>query len=247
MSSPATQPTSTSQGPFRKAALDRLDVAVRIDSQLPLVPRRAWLIVIGCFLLALAGLVWAAFTPSETSVNAIGRVVAPGGLVLVAAPVTGSVASTVPAMGMQVVGGVPLVEIATEDGSLEVSSMTGGEVWQDLVSTGQGVDRGQTLFTIIPEDSERTAVVAVPESSASAVALGERAYVQADRVISGSVVAIQAPLPPDLVGPRLGLELPPGEFYVIITVAMEEPAKPGAQVATRIVLSDSSVLGRLLS
>ncbi len=239
--------SATSQGPFRQAALDRLDVAVRIDSQLPLVPRRAWLIVVGCFLLALAGLAWGSLTPSETSVTAVGRVVAPGGLVLVASPASGSVATTVPGMGMQVAGNSPLVEIDTPEGRVSVSSMAGGEVWQDLVSTGQGVERGQTLFTIIPNDSERTAVVVVPESGAGAVALGQRVYVQGSRIVPGTVASIQAPLPPELVGPRVGLELPYGEFYVIITVAMDEAGKPGEQVGARIILSDTSVLGRLLS
>lgn len=148
---------------------------------------------------------------------------------------------------MQVAGNSSLVEIDTQEGRVTVSSMTGGEVWQDLVSAGQGVERGQTLFTIIPNDSERTAVVVIPESAAGAVSLGQRVYVQGSRIIPGTVASIQAPLPPELVGPRVGLELPYGEFYVIVTVAMVEPGKPGEQVGARIILSDTSVLGRLLS
>ena len=240
-------PQNTISGPFRQVSLDRLDVAVQIDNQLPLVPRRIWLIVAGCFLLLAAGLLWAAYTPSQTSINSTGRVVAPGGLVIVSAPVTGTVASVMPAMGMRVTGDRPLFTIRSAEGMTPVESMAAGEVWQDLVSLGQGVLQGQKLLTIIPDNSQQTVVAQVPEVQATNVQVGQKVYIQAPEILSGTVSAIQAPLPADLVGPRIGLELDPGQLYVLVTIALDTPAHPGEQVDVRIILSDKSVLSRLLS
>lgn len=240
-------PPSTISGPFRQVSLDRLDVAVQIDNQLPLVPRRIWLIVAGCIFLLAAGLLWAAFTPSQTSIDSTGRVVAPGGLVIVSAPVTGTVASTVPAMGMRVTGDGPLLTIHSAEGTTPVGSMAAGEIWQDLVSLGQGVQQGQKLLTIIPDNSQQTVVAQVPEVQATNVQVGQRVYIQAPEILSGTVSSIQAPLPADLVGPRIGLELDPGQLYVLVTITLDTPAHPGEQVNVRIILSDKSVLSRLLS
>lgn len=239
--------TRVGGSPFRQSALDRLDVAVQIDNQLPLVPRRIWLIVVGCILLIAAGLLWAALTPSQTSINTTGRVVAPGGLTLVSAPITGTVASKVPLMGMHVPDGAQLLTIHGESGTQQVTTMAGGEVWQDLVSLGQGVQQGQQLLTIIPDGSTRTVVAQVPEAQAIALKVGQRAYVQSPEVLSGTVSALQAPLPGSLVGPRIGEELPAGQLYVLVTIALDTPASPGEQVNVRIVLTEDSVLSRLVS
>jgi hypothetical protein len=98
----------------------------------------------------------------------------------------------------------------------------------------------------VPDNSELTAVVVVPEERASALAIGQEAYVQAGDVIPGVVASIQAPLPPELVGPRVGLDLPTGGYYVIVTIALDAPAKPGRQVSARVILDNESVLGRLI-
>lgn len=241
------QDTKLGGSPFRQSALDRLDVAVQIDNQLPLVPRRIWLIVAGCVILIVAGLIWAAFTPSQTSIDSSGRVVAPGGLTLVSAPVTGTVASKVPLMGMHVPDGAPLLTIHAEDRTYPVTTMGGGEVWQDLVSLGQGVQQGQQLLTIIPDGSDRTVVAQVPEQQAISLRVGQSAYVQSPEILSGTVTALQAPLPGSLVGPRIGQELPAGQLYVLATITLDTPASPGEQVNVRIILTDDSVLSRLLS
>lgn len=245
--SQGTQDTSIAGSPFRKSALDRLDVAIQIDNQLPLVPRRIWLIVAGCALLIAAGLVWAAFTPSQTSINTSGRVVASGGLTLVSAPVTGTVSSKVPLMGMTVPEGGTLLTISADDRTWPVATMAGGQVWQDLVSLGQGVQQGQQLLTIIPDGSNRTVVVQVPEQQATSLKMGQRAYVQSPEILTGTVTAIQAPLPGSLVGPRIGQELPAGQLYVLVTITLDAAATPGQQVNARIILTDDSVLARLLT
>ncbi len=56
---------------FRSTALAKLDVAAEIDNQLPLVPRRTWLIAVGAILLVIAFGMWAAITPSVTSVSGV--------------------------------------------------------------------------------------------------------------------------------------------------------------------------------
>jgi hypothetical protein len=239
--------TRVGSSPFRQSALDRLDVAVQIDNQLPLVPRRIWLVVAGCVVLIVAGVLWAAFTPSQTSINSSGRVVAPGGLTVVSAPVTGTIASKVPLMGMRVPENAQLLTISDGTRSWPVSTMSGGEVWQDLVSLGQGVQQGQQLLTIIPDGSDRTVVAQIPEDQATPLQVGQRAYIQSPEILSGTVTALQAPLPGNLVGPRIGLELPAGQLYVLATISLDSPAHPGELVGVRIVLTDDSVLGRLLA
>jgi hypothetical protein len=150
-------------------------------------------------------------------------------------------------MGMRVPENAQLLTISDGTRSWPVSTMSGGEVWQDLVSLGQGVQQGQQLLTIIPDGSDRTVVAQIPEDQATPLQVGQRAYIQSPEILSGTVTALQAPLPGNLVGPRIGLELPAGQLYVLATISLDSPAHPGELVGVRIVLTDDSVLGRLLA
>lgn len=236
--------TTQASALFRAQALRQLDVATEIDNQLPLVPRRTWLIVAGMVILALVGVGWAALTPSQTSITATGRVVEAGGISLISTMVSGTIASATPASGDDVEAGQTTFEVMTGDVNIPVTSMASGTVWQVLTQMGAGVDAGAILATVLPRGSERSVLLVVPEPTARGLGSGQTAII--DGSPNGQVVAVSAPLPSTDVSPKVGLPLSPDQLYVIVTVELDNPITPGAEVQGRIILTEQSVLSKLL-
>lgn len=227
---------------FRAKALDQLDVAAEVDNQLPLVSRRTWLLLVGVALLVLAFALWASLTPSVTSVSATGRVVASPGAVPVAATVAGIVEQLV-AEGSQVAAGDSLAQVRTDAGTISVPAPTDGTVWQLPVVPGAGVLAGQTIATLLPPGSADSALLVLPEPSAPSVQAGMGARVTGT---TGTVTSISAPLTAIEAGARIGQSLPPGTDYVLVTVGLDAPLTPGALASGQVILSDGTVISRLL-
>lgn len=229
---------------FRAQALRQLDVATEIDNQLPLVPRRTWLIVLGLALLALAGIGWAALTPSQTSISAIGRVVQAGGISQISSMISGTIASTTPVTGDNVKSGETTFEIMDSNGTVPVASMTSGQVWQVLTQMGAGVDSGAVLATVLPDGSDRSVLLVAPEITTRGVSVGQKTII--DGAPNGQVVGVSAPLPNDEVSPKVGLPLDSDQLYIVITVALDTPITAGTEVQGRVILTEQSVLSQLL-
>lgn len=229
---------------FRSRALEQLDIGAEIDSQLPLVPRRTWLIVVGIGLLAFAGIMWAALTPSQTSVTAIGRVVADSGITQISSMTAGSLGSMLPASGEHVEAGTPVFEIHTMSGKVPASSMMSGTVWQVFPEPGAGVTAGEMLGTVLPDGSDRTALLAVSESVMRGLEIGQSVVI--DGAPNGTVTAITPPLPVAQVESRTGLTLGTEGLFSVVTVTLDQPISPGTEVSGRIILSSASVLQRIL-
>jgi biotin carboxyl carrier protein len=231
---------------FRAKALEQLDVAKEIDNQLPLVARRTWLILAGAAVLAAAFVMWAALTPSESSVPTGGRIVAADGIVPVTSTLSGTLTTAVPASGTEVSVAQPIAEIATVTGPDTIVSLAAGTIWQVLAELGSGVQAGTPIATVLPTGSERTAVLIVPEYSAGSVKVGQKVSVNTPGPVTGSVTAIGAPLTALDVSQRYGLAIDATTMLVPVYAALDQDVTPGSAVSGRIILSNQSVLGRIL-
>ena len=244
----ADQPKRTDSASliFRAKALDQLDVAAEIDNQLPLVSRRSWLLLAGVAVLVLAFALWASLTPSVTSIQAPARVVAAPGASPVVAPVAGVLLEVSVSANETVAAGEPVATLGTPDGEVPVMAAIDGTVWQLPLVPGSAVAAGADVLTLLPPGSENTALVTVPEGQAAAISPGMAVTVSAGAMASGSVTEVSAPLTAEDAGQRTGHVLPPSTAYVIVTVALSEPLIAGASGNAEVILSDGTVITRLL-
>ena len=238
--------TGTASLLFRSRALDQLDVAAEVDNQLPLVSRRTWLLLAGVGLVVAAFLLWAALTPSITSLTAPGRAVASTGVAPVAATSNGLLLSMSVDPGTQVRPGDTVAVLGGDQGEVAVRAVTDGVVWQQRIPVGAAVSAGEVVATLLPADSDRTLLLAVPESQAAAVVPGLSVTVSSATMVSGQVTATEAPLPAEEAAALTGLSLQPGTSYVLVTVGLDQPLPPGTSASAVIVLSDATVLQQLL-
>lgn len=231
---------------FRSKALDQLDVADEVDNQLPLVSRRSWLLLVGVGALVAALLSWAALTPSVTGIPATGRVVAAPGLLPVVAPAAGLLVAQTAAPGASVAAGAQLATLRTDAGEVPVRTVSAGTVWQVLGSPGVAVAAGDQLMTLLPPESANTVLLPIPEGQATGIVAGMAVSVSTGAFHDGSVVDVGPPLPAAHVSARTGLPVPAGVNYAVVTVAVADSLPPGAVAACQVILSDTTVMGRLL-
>lgn len=227
---------------FRTKALEQLDVATEVDARLPLVSRRSWLALVGVGLLVAAFALWASLTPSVTSLNVAGRVVAAPGALPVAATTQGVVESVVSSPRTLVPGEV-VATLLTEVGRTDLVSTVTGTVWQQLVIPGQTVRAGETVITVLPDGSANQVLLALPERDAAAVAPGMTVLVGNT---TGTIATVSAPVSAQEAEQRTALTLPGDTSYVMAGVALDAPLPPGAYAGATVVLSEGTVLRRLL-
>ena len=229
---------------FRAKALAQLDVAAEVDNQLPLVSRRTWLLLVGAAALVAGFLLWASLTPSVTGVSGPGRVVAPPGALPVATPVDGVLTSTA-SPGDALAAGSPAAVVSRPDGSsAEVLAPVAGTLWQLPVLPGSVVRAGDVVATLLPEGSDGSALIALPEVQAVGVQPGMTATIGGAQ--PGVVASVSAPLSAQEASSRVGIALPPDTGYVLVAVTLDASATPGGLVNGQIILSDGTVITRLL-
>lgn len=231
---------------FRAKALDQLDVAAEVDNQLPLVSRRSWLLLVGVAVLVVAFGLWASLTPSVTSVAAPARVVAAPGASPVVAPAAGILLSQSVVAGDVVTRGQQVATLVTDSGEVPVVSAVDGTVWQLPVVPGSAVPAGGELMTVLPGGSTDTALLPVPEAQAASIRPGMSVNVVAGPTVSGTVTSVSAPLSATEAGTRTGLVLPPDTTYALVTVELASPLSAGASGSAQVILSDGTVISRLL-
>jgi biotin carboxyl carrier protein len=231
---------------FRAKALEQLDVAAEVDNQLPLVSRRSWLLLVGVAVLVAAFALWASLTPSVTSITAPVRIVAAPGASPVVAPAAGVLLSQAVVAGDLVAPGQQVATLGTEGGEVPVLSAVDGTVWQLPLVPGSAVPAGGELMTLLPSGSTEAALLPIPEAQAAAIAPGMSVNVVAGPMVAGTVTGVSAPLSAVDAGQRTGLVLPPGTTYVLVTVALDAPLAAGASGSAQVILSDGTVITRLL-
>lgn len=231
---------------FRAKALDKLDVAADVDNQLPLVSRRTWLLLVGVAVLVAAFALWASLTPSVTSIGAAGRVTGSPGVLPVVAASAGITTGPIAEAGDVVAVGDTVASVRTPSGTVPVITDQAGTVWQVGVIPGDAVAPGSLVVSLLPPGSDATAILAVPETSSGAVVPGLAVTIIGTQNSSGTVEEVSAPLTADDASARTGLTLEPGINYSLVTVGLGGPLPQGSAISAQIILSDSTVIGRLL-
>ncbi len=242
------QPQGSAANVFRATALAEIDVPKQVDNLLPLTSRRSWLALVGVALVIVAGLVYAGTIVQTTAVTATGRAVAATGVAAAASPVGQVLTSVLVHDGSAVRAGQPVAEGVAADASVaQVVSPIDGTVWQVLGSVGGILSPGQTAATILPVGSGDTILVAVPESQSGQVTTGLAVNVSGTSASStGTVTEVSsAPIPSEVAGPRLGIQLPPGDQVILVTVSLTDPIPAGMSLTAQIVISQQTLLQQL--
>lgn len=236
--------------PFRAAALARLDVPEQVDNLLPIVTRRTWLAAVGVILVIVAFLGYAAATTTVTAITAVGRAVAVSGVVQSVSPAAGVITEVTSGEGVAVAGGSTIAVGVTADGSsFEAVSPATGMVWQSLVLAGGVVSPGAPVATVLPQGSDSSVLVAVPESDAAAVAAAIRVdvAVQGQGTVTARVLSVSSsPVPADIAATRIAL---PVEGTAQVTMVSLEPTSalpPGEEVTVSFILSERTLLQGML-
>lgn len=237
------QQAGTASGLFRARALEQLDVAAEVDNQLPLVSRKSWLLAGGLALVIAGFLVWAALTPSITSLTATGRMVAPNGLIGVTTPVAGAMAPALVEPGEVVQAGQQVGSILREDGSAQsLYAAAPGTVWQVLVQSGATVTPGTSVMNVLPPGSDVSVLVPVPEGQGAGIQAGMD--VNVGQGVEGTVVSVNGSLTAAETESRTGIANSTTSNYDIVTIKTLQPLPAGSLVPVRIILSEETVLSR---
>jgi multidrug efflux pump subunit AcrA (membrane-fusion protein) len=237
--------TDTTNALFRATALDQLDVAADVDNQLPLVSRRNWLLLVGAGLIVVAFITWAALTPATQTVSGTGRVLAPSGLLAVTSPESGIVMEMSAESGGRVSAGDEVAVLATQTATAPVISFVSGTTWQVPASIGYPVAKGQIIASLLPDNSEATALIVLPDAEAEQVRPGMQ--VNANGSTVGTVGSVVPPLPAVDIMDRTGVSVPMGQLASIVVVNLDQPAEPGRSATYTILLTSGSVLEQFLS
>jgi hypothetical protein len=237
--------TDTTNALFRAKALDQLDVAADIDNQLPLVSRRNWLLLVGAGLIVVAFVTWAALTPATQSVSGTGRTLAPSGLLSITSPADGFIVEMTVTSGDLIGPGDTVALIQSGSAQEPITSIVAGTTWQVSTTIGSPVAQGEVIVTVLPAESERTALVVLPDAAAESVRPGMA--VNANGAAVGEVIAVQPPLRPEEITQRTGITVPAGQLASIVEVALTQPAEPGRSTTYTITLTSQSILQQILT
>ena len=235
---------------FRDRAHAQVDISRQIDNLLPITTPKLWIAIAGAAVLLVAGGVYAAGTPSVTSVATVGRVVPASGVVRVESSVDMGLEKIMVAEGTDVRQGEVLGAGSTATGQpIELRSAIDGTVWQVLASPGQALAVGEALLTLLPAGSKDTVLVPVEEAAARGIQAGQRATI-ADAGLKSAGVVAEVPMTP-LSGPRAsemtGLPLNPSATYVLVPVTTNGSPAYGAVVDVEIIESESNLLSELVN
>ena len=237
------QQAGAASGLFRARALEQLDVAAEVDNQLPLVSRKSWLLAAGLASIIAGFLVWAALTPSISSITAYGRMVAPSGLIGVMTPVAGAMTMPLVEPGDQVQAGQQVGSVLREDGSTQsINAAVPGQVWQILQQPGDLLTPGTPIMNLLPLGSDTSVLVPVSEVQGPTIQPGMR--VNVGQGIAGTVVSVSPALSAQQTESRTGIASPTTSQYDIVTIKTTDPQPPGSLLSTRIILSEETVLSR---
>ena len=244
-------PVRQAGGIYRAQALEQIDVPKQIDNLLPLTSRRRWLVLVGAAILILAGIAYALGTTVVTSVSASGRAVSSPGITVAASPQDAVIASVSVTPGEHVSARQEISVATTADGSTtNVSSPIDGTVWQVLQAAGSVVARGTPVVTVLPDGPVANALVAVDERGAADVRAGQQVSLVAANggEQPATVLAVaSSPIPAADASARVGLSLPNGSAYVLVSVAAASPLTAGDSLSVVIVTSQQTLAQRLVS
>jgi len=234
---------------FRARALNQLDVPKTLDNLLQLTPPRLWLAIAGTAIAIVAALIYAGNTVRVQSISATGRAVAPPGIGIAASPTDGVITEVLVPQGTTVTAGQPIARGLADNGStMTVLTPIPGQVWQQVAGAGTPVDKDEAVTQILPPTSGSQVLLQVPEAESAGMAVGQKVnLIAAGKPGTGTVEAIDsAPTPGDYAAEDLAIAPPSQTQVIMVTVIANPPLHPGDAVTAQIVLSESTLLARLL-
>lgn len=236
---------------YRPQALRELDVPTTVDNLLQLTSRRLWISIAAAALVVAALLWYSATTVRVEAVPATGRAVAPPGVGTVISPREGVITDVLVSPGQVIQPGQSVAAMVAADGTaVDVTAAVSGQVWQVTVHPGAAVSTGQQVVGLVPPDSGSEIMLAVPESDAAGVVVGQRVDVAVDDSgpsTGGSVVAVSsAPVPAAVAADTLAVAAVSEEPVTLVTVATDSAVPSGSAVQASIVQSERTLLEQLL-
>ncbi|MET8145094.1 hypothetical protein ABZU32_32735 [Sphaerisporangium sp. NPDC005288] len=198
----------------------------RIDQLVSTVRTKAWLAAVALILVAACAVGWAWFGQVRDVVAGTGVLVAGGGPVGVAAPVTGSLAEVLVRPGQEVTPVTPLAVIADARGRRHVVTGTAsGRVLRTAVP-GAALAAGGTVAAVDPAAGPLRALLTVGRDRVGSLAPGQP--VAFGGGWQGRVSAVEPyPASGELLRPLYGDSLR-AEGRYLVTVDFGRPAWPGA-------------------
>lgn len=226
-------------------ALRRRDLAVQVDDRLRVLRTPAWWWLAAVGLLVIAFLGWAALTPSVAAVNGSARVVAATGVIQVQAPQSGVINDPV-ATGTAVDEGQRLFAVKGSGEAVTVTADAPGTVWQTLAQEGSFVRAEESVLTLLPPNSGDSALVMIPEEQAAGVVVGQDAVIGGGQSPNAVVVSVSPPLPADVAAARTALPATSIGQQVLVGVDLQQGRTAGTEASAQLIVSQVSVLGRIL-
>ncbi|GGK97791.1 hypothetical protein Sme01_61370 [Sphaerisporangium melleum] len=206
--------------------------AERIDELVATVRTKAWLAAVALILVAACAAGWAWFGQVRDVVVATGVLVAGGGPVPVAAPVSGSVAEVLVRPGQDVAPAAPLAVLADAKGRRQVvTAPAAGRVLR-TAAPGATLAAGGAVAALGPGAGPLRAVLAVGRERAGALRPGQPVAFGPGGTVTGRVLAVDPyPASADLLRPAFGDALQAGGRH-LVTVDLDRPAWPGATLTS---------------
>ena len=235
---------------FRVKALEQIDIPTQLDNLLPITSRRLWVALIAVVLVLTGGLVYAGGVTQISSVSAVGRVVQSDGIAVAAAPSDLLLAQVLVDEGQKVSAGEVLGQGAIPGGDqVSIVAPVEGTVWQILGTLGRVSPAGEAVMSILPAGSESNVLIALPESDAAGVALGQVVEISSSAgTRTGEVSHIDsAPIPAEIASERTGSEFPVGIPMIMIDVTLSEELDAGSSVNAVIIESERTLLNQLVN
>ncbi|MEV6981439.1 hypothetical protein AB0M95_09295 [Sphaerisporangium sp. NPDC051017] len=197
----------------------------RIDELVFTVRTKAWLAAVALVVVAGCGMGWAWFGQVRDVVPGTGVLVAGGGPVPVAAPVSGSVAEVLVRAGQEVTAATPLAVVADARGGRHVVAATASGRVLRTAAPGAVLAAGGAVAAVDPAAGPLRAWLLVGRDGLGALVPGLPVTVGALR---GRVSAVEPyPASAEELRPRFGDALRADGRH-LVTVDLDRPAWPGA-------------------
>ncbi|MGB4690066.1 MAG: HlyD family efflux transporter periplasmic adaptor subunit [Candidatus Nanopelagicales bacterium] len=235
---------------FRVKALEQIDISTQLDNLLPITSRKLWISLIAVVLVLAGGLVYAGGVTQISSVSAAGRVVQSDGIAVAAAPTDLLLAQVLVNEGKLVAEGQVLGKGIIPGGDqVSIVAPVDGTVWQILGTLGRVSPAGEAVMSILPAGSESNVLIALPESDAAGVALGQVVEISSSAgTRTGEVSHIDsAPIPAEIASERTGSEFPAETPMIMIDVTLDEQLDAGSSVNAEIIESERTLLNQLVN
>jgi multidrug resistance efflux pump len=232
-------------GPFRERALQQGDVREALDEHVRIVGVPRWIALAIGVLVVVGFIAWSASKEVQNTIDGEGVLGSQAGVVVVAAPVSGTVLQAPPAGGTAVRAGAVIARIDSGQGrAVVVRARTAGTVQSTAAAVGSVVSAGEQLAALAPA-GQAVAYLFLPLGEAGQVKPGMKVLLSstveeshASGLLQGRVRRVDtSPASPAelglLLGPALAATFPQDQPVVKVDIALvRNPSAPGGYART---------------